>query len=161
MVALREKFGTLVGYSDHTVGVAGGADDPLNGITVPLGAVALGGCMIEKHVTDDRARKGPDHPFALTMEEFATMVSGIRAMEQALGDGRKRLMPSESETVVIQRRSAYAVASIEKGEKLTRAKLEYLRPAVSVRPAEIKKILGKKAKRAIAAGEPLTILDFA
>jgi sialic acid synthase SpsE len=160
MVTLAKKFNVPVGYSDHTVGPAGGADDPLNGITVPLGAVALGGCIIEKHVTDDRSRKGPDHPFALTMEEFATMVKGIRAMEKALGDGKKRLMPSEKETVVIQRRSAYAIANLKKGDSLTRQKLEYLRPAVSVRPADIKKILGKKAKRDIAAGEPLKIADF-
>ena len=76
--------------------------------------------MIEKHVTDDRSRNGPDHPFAMTIAELATMVRGIRAMEAALGDGKKRVMPSEKQTVIIQRRGMYAVKDIAKGETIRR-----------------------------------------
>lgn len=162
MVEMGKKFNSLFGYSDHTIGPKQGADDPLEGITVPLGAVALGGCLIEKHVTDDPTRKGPDHPFAMRIDgNFKDMVDGIRAMEKALGDGKKRLMPSEKETVVIQRRGIYAISPIQKGEKIQRSQLEYLRPAVGLRPAMMRSILGKKARRDIAAGEPLFAKDIA
>lgn len=161
MVALQKKFRVVVGYSDHTIGKAGGADDPLDGLTVPLGAVALGGSVIEKHVTDDRRRKGPDHPFALTMDELKKMIQGIRAMEAALGDGKKRLMPSEKQTAIIQRRGMYATRDIRKGEIFTRGMITYLRPAVGLRPPLIVKVVGKRAKRDVSAGEPIRTNDVA
>lgn len=160
MKTLQEKFGVLVGYSDHTIGKAGGADDPLNGITVPLGSVALGACVIEKHFTDDRTRKGPDHPFAMNPEEFSNMVKGIRAMEEALGDGEKKLMPSESQTVIIQRRGIYAIQEIQSGTTITREMLEFLRPAVGFRPPQIGSVVGKTAKRTIVAGDPIKPEDI-
>ena len=161
MTMLREKFNVVVGYSDHTIGEEGGADDPLGGFTVPLGAVALGASVIEKHITDDRKRKGPDHPFALTMSELKQMIQGIRAMEAALGDGKKRVMPSEKQTVVIQRRGMYATRAIKKGEKITRDMIVYLRPAVGLRPPMINKVVGKKAKRDIKAAQPIYKEDVA
>ena len=161
MTEIQKKFKVLVGYSDHTVGSEGHGDDPLDGLTVPLGAIALGACIIEKHVTDDRKRKGPDHPFALTMQEFKKMVDGIRAMETALGNGKKRVMPSEKETVIIQRRGLYATRDIAKGERIGRDMLVSLRPAVGLRPPLIPKILGKRSKRAIAAGDPIRKNDIA
>lgn len=161
MVMLHKKFGVIVGYSDHTIGKEGGSDDPLGGLTVPLGAVALGASIIEKHVTDDRSRKGPDHPFAITIEELKLMVQSIRAMEAALGDGEKRVMPSENQTVIIQRRGMYATSDIRKGEKITRDSIVYLRPAVGLRPPMIKKVVGKKAKRDIKAAQPIYKEDVA
>lgn len=161
MVEIRKKFNVLVGYSDHTIGKEGGADDPLGGLTVPLGAVALGACVIEKHVTDDRRRKGPDHPFALTMPELKQMIQGIRAMEAALGDGKKRVMPSEKQTVIIQRRGMYAARDIKKGQRITRDMIVYLRPAVGLRPPMIQKVVGKKAKRDIKATHPMYEKDVA
>lgn len=160
MNLLQEKFGTPVGYSDHTIGRAGGADDPLNGITVPLGAVARGACLIEKHFTDDRSRKGPDHPFAMNPEEFKAMVDGIRAMELALGDGEKKPMPSEEQTVVIQRRGIYAVRDIPEETMVTREMVEYLRPAVGLRPPQIGLVIGRSLKRAVTAGEPIKLEDI-
>ncbi len=160
MVLLKEKFGVEVGYSDHTIGKEGGGDDPLCGLTVPLGAVALGAKVIEKHFTDDLSRKGPDHPFAMDTENFGKMVAGIRAMEKALGDGQKMVMSSEKETVIIQRRGIYASRDINKDEKVSRDMIEFLRPAVGLRPPQINKILGKKAKRKIFAGELIKLDDF-
>ncbi len=159
MVTLREKFKTVVGYSDHTIGKTGGSDDPLNGITVPLGTVALGGCVIEKHITDDRTRKGPDHPFALTIGELTLMVKGVRAMEAALGDGKKRIMPSERETSIIMRRGMFATRDITQGKRFTRGMITLLRPAVGLRPPLLKKVIGKKAKRTIKAGQPIKAKD--
>ena len=155
MVSFKEKFKTEVGYSDHTIGEEGGGDDPLGGMTVPLGAVALGACIIEKHVTDDILRKGPDHPFAMDFDNFKKMVDGIRAMEKALGDGEKKVTKSEMETVIIQRRGIYAKTDIKEGEIISWDKIEFLRPALALRPAQIKNILGKKAKYNIKSGEPI------
>jgi sialic acid synthase SpsE len=161
MVEMGKKFRVPVGYSDHTIGKEGGCDDPLNGLTVPLGAVALGACVIEKHVTDDRTRKGPDHPFALTMQELAQMVRGIRAMEAALGDGKKHVMASERQTVIIQRRGMYATRDIKKGQTIARDMITYLRPAVGLRPPLVKKVVGKKARRDIPSRYPIREEDVA
>ena len=159
MAMFRDTFDVVVGYSDHTIGKEGGSDDPLGGLTVPLGAVALGGSVIEKHVTDDRTRKGPDHPFALTMDEFATMVRGIRAMERARGDGTKHVMASEKNWRTTQRRGMYAVRTIAKGEKFTRDMIVLLRPAIGLRPPMIRAVLGKKVKRNISAGHAIRAED--
>lgn len=159
MVTLAEKFGFPVGFSDHTIGKEGGGDDPLHGITVPLASVALGGVVIEKHFTDDRTRKGPDHPFAMEPNDLSLMIKAIRALETALGDGKKQLMPSERETVVIQRRGAYATREIRKGELITKESVEFLRPAIGLRPHEFQEVKGKKARRIITKGEPIKIED--
>ncbi len=159
MCTIGETFDVLVGYSDHTIGVAGNGDDPLDGITVPLGAVALGGLVIEKHFTDDRTRTGPDHPFAMDPVGFKSMVQGIRAMEKALGNGEKKLAPSEKDTVVIQRRGMYATVDINIGDVIERNKIEYLRPSVGVRPLDAKKVFGKKAVHDIPKGSPIKFED--
>lgn len=160
MVKIKEKFGVIVGYSDHTIGLREGGDDPLSGITIPLGSVALGGKVIEKHFTDDRTRRGPDHPFAMNPEEFKKMTEGIRALEKALGDGIKKIMPSEEETVIIQRRGIYANKDIESGQIFSQDMAIFLRPAIGLRPSQINKIIGKVVKHKILAGEPITLNDF-
>ncbi len=160
MVSLKKQFKTLVGYSDHTIGFKGGGNDILDGLTVALGAVALGAVVIEKHFTDDRSRRGPDHPFAMEAGDFAKMVKAIRSMELALGDGVKKITAAEKETVIIQRRSVYAITEIKAGQKLTSAMVEYLRPALGLRPPEIKKILNLPAKRDISQGEVIKLEDF-
>ena len=86
MGRLRERFGLDVGYSDHT-----------QGITVAIAATALGATVIEKHLTLDRTAEGPDHKASIEPEEFRVMVSAIRTVETALGDGVKRVMDSEIE----------------------------------------------------------------
>ena len=159
MVAMKDKLGVEIGYSDHTVGKKEGGDDPLDGITVPLGAVALGAKVIEKHFTDDRTRKGPDHPFAMNFTDFKKMVEAIRALEKALGDGQKKVMDSEKETVIIQRRGIFASVDIQPGEVISRDKIELLRPALAMRPPEVKNLLGKKAKNRISAGDPIKFED--
>ena len=84
MSSMHARFGRPVGISDHTPGSV-----------VPIAAVALGATLVEKHVTFDRSRQGPDHPFAMTMDEFAAMVEQVRLLERALGDGRKVPVASE------------------------------------------------------------------
>jgi N,N'-diacetyllegionaminate synthase len=84
---MAETYYVPVGFSDHTL-----RTEPA------VAAVAAGACMIEKHLTLDRNLEGPDHPFALEPDEFADMIDSIRQVEQMLGDGNKRVMPSEDPT---------------------------------------------------------------
>lgn len=160
MVNLGKKFNVLVGYSDHTTSPDGGGDDPLRGLTVPLGAVALGAVAIEKHFTDDTGRLGPDHPFAMDIGAFSEMVKGVRAMEKALGDGIKKIMPSEKQTVIIQRRGVYAIKSIEKGTTIKKDDIELLRPAVGVIAGDVRKLIGLRAKHDIDQGQPIYWKDI-
>lgn len=160
MVEIGNNFDVLVGYSDHTASFAGGGNDPLNGLTIPLGAVALGAVVIEKHFTDDTKRLGPDHPFAMDTAAFGNMVAGIRAMERALGDGVKRIMSSEKETVVIQRRGVYCKKSILKGARIKKDDLELLRPTVGVIAGDMRKLVGKKAIHEIKQGQPIYWKDI-
>lgn len=136
MVTLGEKFGLNVGYSDHSPNIA-----------VPVASVAHGACVIEKHFTDDRKNKGPDHPHSLNPKEFSYMVRIIRDIEKALGDGKKKIEKAEVDTRIIQRRSVFAIKEIQKGEKFTKQNIKCLRPATGISAAEYGKILNKKAKQ--------------
>lgn len=145
MVSLGEAFGLPAGYSDHSAGD-----------TVALGAVALGACVIEKHFTTDKARRGPDHPFAMDAADMKDMVGKIRLLESALGDGRKRLMPAERETAVLQRRCLYAARDIAAGQTIEEPMVEALRPMKGLPPKYAPMIVGRKARVAIKKGEPIT-----
>lgn len=96
LVTLKETFGLPVGISDHTPGSL-----------VPIAAVTLGATVVEKHVTFDRSLPGPDHPFAMTMEEFGEMVRQVRCLEEALGTGGKEPAPSEKAKQHRMRRGVY------------------------------------------------------
>jgi N-acetylneuraminate synthase len=152
MQFLRERFNVLVGYSDHT-------NDP--GYVVPLGAVALGASVIEKHFTDDRKRPGPDHSFAMDHVRFKQMARDIRLLEKALGNKEKRVYPSESETVILQRRCIHAVRDLKKGKAIEKADIEILRPAPQngILPRFLDKILGKRLRRDLTEGDVLTWKD--
>ena len=145
MVTLREAFQVPVGYSDHTPG----------SIT-PLGAVALGACVIEKHFTFDKTRKGPDHAFAMDVPEMAAMIRDIRLLEAALGSPIKQLTSAETETVIIQRRSLFAKADIPAGTTITAEMIEPLRPVIGIVPNYTHLVIGRKAKVDIPLGEPIT-----
>lgn len=146
MKAMGEIFDVLVGYSDHTPG-----------IIVPLGAVALGACVIEKHFTDDKTRKGPDHPFAMDKDDFETMVKSIRLLEKALGS-KKTVYDEEHDTIVLQRRCLRASMDIKKGTKITRKMIDVLRPAPkdSIYPKYIEKIIGRETRKDVKKGEYFT-----
>ena len=140
----QEKFGAITGYSDHTPGDV-----------VVLGAIALGGKVIEKHFTLDKNDKGPDHPHSMNPEEFAAMVARIRQMEAALGSGTKEVVAEEAETVIVQRRGLYAKSAIKQGEAFRAENIIELRPALGLLPKDKKNVLNKKAGRDIASGEPI------
>jgi N-acetylneuraminate synthase len=147
MDTLREAFETPVGYSDHTPGV-----------TVPLGAVARGGCVIEKHFTDDKSRDGPDHPHSLNPTEFDRLVTEIRQLDTALGSAQKRIYKEEQTPVVLQQRSLRAATDLEPGEQLTEEKLTALRPAPenALRPRYKDVVVGRTVEEAVGEGEAIT-----
>jgi len=141
MVQMGEAFGVPYGYSDHTPGHL-----------VAVASVALGGCMIEKHFTDDTSREGPDHPFAMDTDAFAAMVREVRLLEQALGDGQKRVTEEEERTRVIQRRGLWLSRDYSSGEVLRREDVEVLRPATGLAPAHFDDVVGLRFATDASAG---------
>jgi len=144
MGALRDAFGLAVGYSDHTTGLA-----------VPVAAVGRGATIIEKHVTLDRGLPGPDHRASLEPDELRTLVSMIREVEQALGDGVKRPMPSEMKNMAVARKSLVTTRPIAAGERFTPENLTVKRPGNGRSPFEYWSVLGTPATRSYEADEAI------
>jgi N-acetylneuraminate synthase len=144
MATLREAFGLPVGFSDHS-----------RGIHVAVAAVALGATVIEKHLTLDRTLPGPDHRASTEPDELVAMISAIRDVEAALGDGRKIPAPEELPNRTVARRSLVATRRIGRGERFTEDNLGVKRPGDGVPPIEYWAYLGKIAQRDYAANEAL------
>ena len=136
MESMRRTFGCPVGYSDHTPG-----------IEVPIAAAALGAVVIEKHFTLDRNMEGPDHKASLEPDELAAMVRSIRTIERAMGDGVKKVSPSERKNIAIARKSIVARRPIKKGETLTEENLAVKRPGTGISPMHWFEVLGTRAVR--------------
>jgi len=147
MDTLRERFGCVVGLSDHTTG-----------IEVAIAAVARGAAIIEKHFTVDKTLPGPDHCASLDAAEFAALVQSIRRVEAALGDGDKRPMPSEADTRRVARKSLVAARPIGRGEKITREMIAVKRPGTGISPADLERAIGRTTARPLAADE---VIDWA
>lgn len=143
---LREAFGVKVGYSDHT-----------SGIEVAIAAVALGAVVIEKHVTLDRNLPGPDHRASLEPAELQAMVAAIRNVERALGDGIKRVTPSESKNRLVARKSLVASRPIRSGEAFSGDNLATRRPGTGLSPMRWDEVIGRRAPRDFAAGEAIEL----
>lgn len=135
MLTIKQDFGTVVGYSDHT-----------QGIEVPIAAVALGAQVIEKHFTLDRNMPGPDHKASLEPQELKAMVKAIRNIELALGSGEKKVSDSERANIAVARKSIVASAFIKKGEILTDDNLTVKRPGTGISPMRWDEVIGTKAK---------------
>lgn len=136
MLTIKEAFGVKVGYSDHTLG-----------IEVSIAAVALGASIIEKHLTLDRNMRGPDHKASLEPEEFKRMVTAVRNIEVALGDGTKKPSPSEQKNIVFARKSIVAAKDIAKGDIFSEENLVAKRPGSGIDPMQWGHVLGIAAKR--------------
>ena len=136
LAALRKKFNTNIGYSDHT-----------KGIEVAVAAVALGATLIEKHLTLDNNLDGPDHKASLEPQEFKMMVSMIRNLEIALGNDVKKPAPVEIKNRIAARKSIVASADIKKGETFTEMNITTKRPGNGMSPMLWNKVMGKKAAR--------------
>jgi N-acetylneuraminate synthase len=141
---LAATFGLPVGYSDHTLG-----------IEIATAAVARGAVMLEKHLTLDRARSGPDHAASIEPAEFTQMVDSIRRVEIALGDGRKTPQPAELPNIPIARKAVVAARPIEAGETFTAENLTLKRPGVGLPPIMLWETIGQAARRAYRVDEAI------
>ena len=140
---LATRFGLCAGLSDHTLD-----------ITVPVAAVALGACIIEKHFTLSRATPGPDSAFSLEPAEFRAMVDAVRTTERALGRVAYAMSPKE-EASRIFRRSLFVVRDLRPGEVFSEDNVRCIRPGCGLLPRHLPEVLGRKASREIARGTPL------
>lgn len=135
MHTIQKQFGVEVGYSDHTLG-----------IEVPIAAVALGACVIEKHFTLNRNMEGPDHAASLEPNELKDMVRSIRNIELAIsGDGIKMPSASERKNIQIARKSIHLRSDLSKGTLINLQDLIMKRPGDGISPMEIEKVIGRKA----------------
>jgi len=148
LVTLREATGLPTGLSDHS-------RDP---IVAPMTAVALGAVLVEKHFTIDNSLPGPDHRFAVEPPELKEMVRRIREVETALGHGRKEMLPVERELHAFARRCIFSIRAIAAGERFSPANIAVLRRGRvgnGLPPDRYESVLGRTARRPIAAETPL------
>jgi N-acetylneuraminate synthase len=136
---LATTFRLPVGYSDHTVG-----------IHVPIAAVARGACLVEKHLTLDRAMAGVDQAASIEPGEFAALVAAIRDIERALGDGVKQPTPAELANRLVARRSLVASRQTRAGEPLD---VTCKRPGTGLSPFDYWRVNGRRAERDYDADE--------
>jgi N-acetylneuraminate synthase/N,N'-diacetyllegionaminate synthase len=150
MATLAQAFHLPVGYSDHTTG-----------IDITIAAVALGATIVEKHFTLDKGLPGPDHQASLDPEELRALVTAVRRVELALGDGRKRPQPEEANTRQVARRSLFAARDIVAGSRLAEDDLMALRPAGGIPPTAFDMVLGRGVVHTIPVGTMLAWSDLA
>lgn len=141
---LSDRYGVPIGLSDHT-----------RGSSVATAAVALGACVVEKHLTMSRAAGGPDAPFSMEPAEFKAMVESLRIAQTALGDGKLGPAPSETPSRAF-RRSLFVVKDVKKGEALTSKNMRAIRPGDGLPPRDYDAALGRRALADIALGTPLS-----
>lgn len=136
MMTMKKYFNLPIGYSDHT-----------KGIEVPVAAVAMGAKIIEKHFTLDRNMEGPDHKASLEPDELKAMVSSIRNIEVALGNGEKKPAESEKKNMDVVRKSIVANCNIKKGEVFTEENLTVKRPGNGISPMKWFEVIGQISPR--------------
>jgi N-acetylneuraminate synthase len=146
---MAERFGVPVGLSDHSL-------DP----AVPVAAVALGACILEKHLTLNRSKGGPDAAFSLEPAEFKEVIREVRLLEKALGSGAIGCGEAEAESQIF-RRSLFAVEDIPAGALFTRENVRVLRPAAGLSPDNYEYVLGRRAARYLDRGHPIQFSDLA
>ncbi len=145
IITLQEQFGLPVGYSDHT-----------EGYEISIAAAALGARIIEKHFTIDKRMKGPDHRASLSASELKNMIEAIRHVEMALGDGKKETTICEKNNIVIARKSVVAARDITAGRKITEQDVCIKKPGFGIKPKDIDKIPGRRARKHIMRDEVIT-----
>lgn len=141
---MEQAFGTPVGLSDHSMGIA-----------APVAAVTLGACIIEKHFTLSRDMPGPDSSFSLEPEEFAAMVHAVREAEKAVGEISFGPRGDEAGSRVF-RRSLFVVKDVKAGDEFDDSNVRSIRPGYGLEPKFLDRILGRRASRDVKRGEPMS-----
>ena len=142
MSTIKDTLHKEVGYSDHT-----------QGIEVPIAAVAMGATVIEKHFTLDKNMEGPDHKASLDPTELKQMVSAIRNIEKAIGNGLKEPSSSELTNKAVARKSIVASREIKQGEVFSEENLTTKRPGTGISPMKWYEVIGKVASRDFSEDE--------
>lgn len=145
MQTMMKELDVLVGYSDHTLGSQ-----------VPVIAVTLGACVIEKHLTLNNNMPGPDHKASANPEVFKKMVDEVRLVETIMGSPVKKPLPGEIKLQSVVRRSIVATKDIKRGEKFSRDNIDLKRPGTGLNSRYFSKIIGKKAAANIKKDSLLT-----
>lgn len=141
---LTRRFGVLAGLSDHSMGIA-----------APVAAVALGACIVEKHLTLSRSQQGPDSAFSLEPGEFKCMVEAVRVAERSLGEVRFGPCAHEANSQIF-RRSLFVVESLKRGERFDEKNVRSIRPAHGLHTRHLGEVVGKRAACDIEKGTPLS-----
>ncbi|MEG1517373.1 MAG: N-acetylneuraminate synthase [Raoultibacter sp.] len=149
METLRKTFGCPVGYSDHTIG-----------FEIPVMAVALGACIIEKHITLDHAMEGPDHRASLEAKDLKTLVSMIRHVEAAFGNPEKHTRDSEAQTALVARKSVVALRDMKRGETIGAQDVAIKRPGSGLPPSSLNWVIGSILSCDVIADTPLKEADL-
>ena len=149
METLRRAFGVPVGYSDHT-----------QGLGVPVAVAALGGNILEKHITLSRAGDGPDHSFAIEPDELKAMVRLIREAEAGIGKPQKRRLHEEEEHARRGRRSLFSSQALPVGHIVTADDIKVVRPGSGIEPMFFDLLIGRRAVRSVDEDHPLSWDDF-
>lgn len=133
MQTMMKAFHYPIGYSDHT-----------KGYEIPIMAVSMGACIIEKHFTLNKSMIGPDHKASLDYTELTEMVAKIRNIEKAFGDGEKKPKLSEMPTREVARKSIVIAKDLKAGDIIKREDLAVKRPGNGLLPSEIDNVIGKR-----------------
>lgn len=146
MHSMRDAFNISVGYSDHSTG-----------IEVAIAAAALGANMIEKHFTVDKSLPGPDHKASLDIAELKDLVVAIRNIEKALGDGTKKIMPSEYKNISTARQVIVAKKELKKGETFNELNVTTKRAGIGISPMMWNQVIGTTSKRDYSIDEVIEL----
>ena len=149
MASLSDCFDVPVGLSDHSLGTE-----------VSIAAVALGASIIEKHFTSDKSLLGPDHSASLEPTELKMLVTAIRNVELALGDGVKQPTPEELRNAAVVRRSLVAAVNLAAGSSLERSMVAFKRPGTGISVQILPYLLGRKLRCSVEAGAMLELGMF-
>jgi N,N'-diacetyllegionaminate synthase len=149
IITLQQAFEVPVGFSDHTLGTA-----------IPLAAVALGACVIEKHFTLDKEMEGWDHAISANPQELKTVVDESYNIFRSLGSGRRQLSDAELEKRKRFRRSLVSQRAMEKGAVIKEGDLLAKRPGTGISPDEIKYVVGRRLVTDVAPDQLLRWNDL-
>ncbi|WP_407421263.1 N-acetylneuraminate synthase [Methanobrevibacter sp.] len=146
---LQREFDAPIGFSDHSLG-----------IELPIAAVALGACVVEKHFTLDKTLEGPDHKTSLDPDEFKAMVSAIRNVEVAMGDGIRKFSENEREIKKVARKSIILNNDIKRGTVIEKEMLSIKRPGTGIAPKFVVDVIGKTVTKDLKSGHVLKWNDL-
>jgi N-acetylneuraminate synthase len=149
MATWRQAFDVPVGFSDHTIGTA-----------VPLAAVALGACIIEKHFTLDKGLEGWDHAISADPAELRALVEGSRQVFESLGTAARRVSPAEQTKRGAFRRRMVARRPLRQGDPIRAEDVEFKRPGTGIQPDELRYVVGRRLARDVQAEEELEWQDL-